>query len=247
MTKPIVILDLETTGTDVVKDRIVQFAGLRFEDNFNTPSQKIDILINPEVPISANAAAVHGITDQDVVLKDTFKEVSQMLFEFLDGAHYYGGFNHIVFDIPLLSEEFGRCGVSWPAQGTKFLDAMKVFKIKEKRDLPAALQFYCNMDHEGAHNAFADITATHKVLLAQMRRYEDLDDLDKMADFCTDKNALDLAGKIVLDENGIAVYSFGKDKGKSVSAFPGFGLWMLRNDFPTNTKNIVRALLKSPA
>jgi len=244
--KLIVILDLETTGTDIVRDRIVQFAGLRFDHDFIAPSQKIDILINPEMPISANATAVHGLTDQHVVLKDIFKEQAQLLFDFLDGADY-GGFNHIQFDIPLLSEEFGRHGYAWPKPGTKFLDAIRVFKGKEKRDLPAALQFYCQIDHEGAHNALADIIATHKVILAQMRKYEDVADPDQYAAFCTDDRALDLAGKIVLDDNGVAVYSFGKDKGKSVIMNPGFGQWMLKNDFPTNTKNIVRALINSPS
>ena len=243
--KPIVILDLETTGTDTVKDRVVQFAGLRFDTDFITPSQKVDILINPEMPISPNATAVHGITDQDVALKDTFKEQAHFLFDFLKDADY-GGFNHLKFDIPMLSEEFGRCALEWPAKGSKFLDSMLVYKAMEKRDLPAALRFYCGEDHEGAHNAFADIVATHKVILAQMGCYEETSDPDKYTDFCTDKNSLDFAGKIVLDENGVAIYAFGKDKGKSVTAHPGFGLWMLKNDFPTNTKNIVRALIKSP-
>jgi DNA polymerase-3 subunit epsilon len=246
MNKPIVILDLETTGTDIVRDRTIQFAGLRFETDLITASDSKNILINPEMPISPSAMAVHGITDQDVVLQRTFGERAKELFEFLQGADY-GGFNHIGFDIPMLSEEFGRHGYTWPEPGTKFLDAMKVFKAKEKRDLPAALMFYCADEHVGAHDAMADIRATQRVILAQMSIYDDLFDVDKYADFCTDKNALDFAGKIVLDENGVAIYGFGKDKGKSVTANPGFGLWMLKNDFPTNTKNIVRALLKSPA
>lgn len=147
----------------------------------------------------------------------------------------------------MLSEEFARCGYLWPSPGTKFYDAYVVFREKEKRDLSGAMKFYCGYEHNNAHDALADVHATHLVMIKQMKQYDDLKSLEEYADFSTNANALDLAGKIILNEDGVAVYSFGKDKGKSVKHYPSFGNWMLGQSFPANTKNIVRLLISNPS
>lgn len=241
MSKPIVIFDAETTGADPVQDRVVQLAAVKCSPMLDSVDQQINVFINPKRPISPSAIEVHGITDEQVRNKPMFCEMAPALFDFLSGCDY-AGFNITQFDVPLLSEEFGRCGMSWPAPGALFLDAYHIFREKEKRDLPSALKFYCGREHVNAHDAMGDILATRDVLLRQMWKYDDLRTPDKIAAFCSNPNALDLAGKIIWD-NGVAVYSFGKDRGKSVKDFPGFGKWMLGQSFAANTKAIVRALI----
>lgn len=242
--KPIIFFDLETTGTDVVNDRIVQFAAMKVPETFTEINEQKNVLMNPGRPISKEASEVHGITDEDVKDKPKFAQYAKGLFDFLSGCNY-AGYNIIHFDVPMLSEEFARCGIEWPAKDSSFYDACNVFREKEKRDLTNAVKFYCNESHEDAHDALADVKATWKVFLAQQDRYEDLNTPEKYAAFCVIPGALDLAGKIVLNENGEAVYNFGKDKGKSVKHNPGFGQWMLNQSFSTNTKNIVRSLINS--
>lgn len=242
MSKPIIFFDLETTGTDVVNDRIVQFAAVKTFYSLGDTGTEKNVLINPGRPIPKEASEVHHITDEMVHDKPKFTQYAKGLFSFLEGCDY-AGFNIIQFDVPFLSEEFSRCGINWPEKDSVYFDAFHVFREKEKRDLTNAVKFYCNETHEDAHDAMADVRATIKVLFAQTELYEDLNSPEKYSAFCANPNALDLAGKIVLNEQGEAVYSFGKDKGKSVKKNPGFGNWMLGQSFPTNTKNIVRSLI----
>ena len=242
--KPIIFFDLETTGTDIVNDRIVQFAAIKTIENTLVYDATKNVLINPGKPIPKEASDVHGITDEAVKDKPKFAQYAKGLFEFISGCDY-GGYNIIHFDVPLLSEEFARCGIDWPAKDAQYFDACHVFREKEKRDLSGAMRFYCNESHEDAHDALADVKASIQVLRAQAERYEDLNSPDKYAAFCVIPGALDLAGNIVLNEKGEAVYNFGKDKGKSVRLNPGFGQWMLNQSFSTNTKNIVRSLINS--
>lgn len=242
MTKPLIFIDVETTGTDVVLDKIVQLAALKVIGGIGEPGEEKKVLINPGIPIPAGATEVHGITDEMVSDKPKFSQISKGLFAFLNDCNY-AGFNIIQFDVPLLSEEFARCGIEWPAKDALFFDAFHVFREKEKRDLTGAMKFYCNQEHAEAHDAMADVKATQCVMLAQIALYEDLNSEDSYSAFCKIPNALDLAGKIVLNEQGHAVYNFGKDKGKCVKENPGFGRWMLSNSFSTNTKNIVRSLI----
>lgn len=244
MTAPLIFIDVETTGTDVVLDKIVQLAALKVTNGIGEPGEEKKVLINPGIPIPAAATEVHGITDEMVNYEPTFSRYAKALFDFLNNCNY-AGFNIIQFDIPLLSEEFARCGIEWPAKDALFFDAFHVFREKEKRDLTGAMKFYCQRDHAGAHDAMADVKATQCVMLAQIALYEDLDSEDKYSDFCKIPNALDLAGKIILNDQGKAVYNFGKDKGKGVKENPGFGKWMLNNSFSTNTKNIVRSLINN--
>lgn len=243
MTKPIIFFDLESTGPDAVQDRIVQFAAVKDIAGGATTAD-FNVLINPGKPILPSAIEVHGITEEMVKDKAPFCELSKELFQYMDGCDY-AGYNIIQFDVPMLSEEFARCGMNWPAPGARFLDAFHVFREKEKRDLTAAVRFYTGRNHESAHDAYGDVLATRAVLMAQMEQYEDVRDVEKYAAFCANPNALDLAGKIILNEQGEAVYSFGKDKGKSVKKFPSFANWMLTQSFPTNTKNIVQSLINS--
>lgn len=237
----IVFFDLETTGTHPVNDRIVSLATLKV-DSLTDVGESKHILLNPGMPIPPGATEVHGITDAMVADKPPFASYAKKIFEYLADCDY-GGYNIVNFDVPLLAEEFHRCGYTWPRHEARFYDACHVFKAKEERTLSAALQFYCQRPHDVAHDALGDVLATRDVLLAQMQRYDDLSTPEQYSAFCFNPNALDLAGKIVYDEAGQPVYSFGKDKGKRVREHQGFALWMLKGDFPTNTKMVLRKIL----
>lgn len=244
MSTPICFLDFESTGTSVTKDKIVQIAIVKVSENLEIIDECKNYYINPEIPIPAEATAVHGITDEMVKEKPTFKAYAKGFYEYLEGCSI-GGYNSNRFDIPLLSEEFARCGIHWPLQQTNFVDAYTIAAEKEKRNLAWAYQFYCGMQIEDAHNAQADIMATLEVFKAQVKHYEDLSamSIEQLNDFCGGKIRVDLAGTIVLNDDGIAVYNIGKDKGFSVKQHPGFAKWMLDKDFTTNTKNIIKKLL----
>ena len=171
---------------------------------------------------------------------------SRHIFDFFAGCDV-GGFNIINFDVPLLCEEFARAGFDWPTDDVRKIDACSIYRIKESRTLTAAMRFYCNEEMEGAHDAGNDVRATAKVLAAQLEQYEDLAAMSpaELEAFCTGGVInVDVAGKIVLDANGIPVYAFGKDKGLSVQKNPGFAEWMLGKDFPANTKAVIRKLIK---
>jgi DNA polymerase-3 subunit epsilon len=242
--KPIIYFDLETTGTEVDKSRIVQIAAARIDPETGEAKTK-KVLVNPGILIPKEASDVHGITDQMVEGCPTFKAISKSLFEYMDGCDL-GGFNIINFDVPLLAEEFLRAGLNWPAPGTLFIDAMKIFYEKEPRTLSGAVKHYLKREHADAHDAQADILATIEVYHAQLKAYADLGQMDRqeLHDFCQgDEKRVDLAGKIVLNATGVPVYSFGKDKGKSIKNNPGFAIWMLKNSFPTETKNHLKKLL----
>lgn len=241
MSKPIIFIDCESTGTDVVTDRIIQLAIIKV-DSLTDVGEEKNILINPGMEIPKESTAVHGITTEMVKDKPKFNQYAVSIHNYLSGCDF-AGFNIIQFDVPMLAEEFARVGLDWPSKDSAFFDAFHVFREKEKRDLTSALKFYCKEDHVDAHDALGDCRATKKIIIAQLSRYEDLNTEDKYAAFCKNPNALDLAGKIVLNDQGEAVYNFGKDKGRSVKSFPDFGRWMLKQSFATNTKNIVRSII----
>jgi len=239
--KPIITLDTETTGTDVAIDRVIQLACMKVSFD-GTATVTKNILINPGIPIPKQATEIHGITDEKVAGLPGFSQYAKALFEFLKDSDY-AGFNLIQFDVPILSEEFARCGIEWPLPGTKYYDAFHVFREKQKRDLAAALFFYCGVAHSEAHDAMGDVKATWEVIKAQMDWYDDIRDFPEYAKFCENPKALDLAGKIVLNDEGIAVFSFGKNEGLSVKGNRRYAEWMLTANFSTNTKNIIRTLL----
>lgn len=248
MNRPLVILDLETTGTDISSDRIVQIACLKVSPDFEQIGDIKNYLVNPGIPIPKGASDVHGITDEMVKDEPLFAHYAKGLYAYLLGCDIVG-FNSNRFDVPLLAEEFLRIHpeVVFPSPDTLLFDAYSIFSQKEKRDLTAAYKFYCNKDLEGAHDAKNDILATFEVFKSQLDFYKDLKemDLNQLHNFCGGDIRVDLAGTIVLNENGTAVYNIGKDKGKSVVKNPSFGQWMLKTpSFCSSTKEVLRKLIK---
>ncbi len=239
---PIVFFDLETTGINIVKDRIVEISLLKVY-----PNGKEEIKsrrINPEQPIPAEATAIHGITDDDVKDCPTFKQIAKSLADLLEGCDI-AGFNSSRFDVPLLAEEFLRAGIDFDMRKRKFVDVQIIFHKKEQRSLEAAYKFYCNKELENAHSAEADTKATYEVLKAQLDRYPDLaNDISTLSqEYSSFNNNVDLAGRMVYDEKGVEVFNFGKHKGKSVTEVlrnePSYYSWIMDGDFPLNTKQIL--------
>ena len=236
---PIVFFDLETTGTNINSDRIVEICYLKVYPNGNEESKTLRI--NPEMPIPAESSAVHGIFDADVADCPTFKEVAKSIANDIAGCDPVGFTCHC-FDIPVLAEEFLRAGVDIDMSKRKFVDVQVIFHKMEQRTLSAAYKFYCGRNLEDAHTAEADTRATYEVLMAQLDRYpEDLqNDMSFLADYSSYNKNVDFAGRMVYDDNGVEVFNFGKYKGQSVSEVlkkdRGYYSWILNSDFTLNTK-----------
>lgn len=242
--RPVMFFDLETTGTDIMHDRIVEISMIKVMPD-GTDRQRT-IRINPECPIPAEATAVHHITDADVANEPTFKEIAQKLAESFAGCDL-AGFNSNRFDIPLLAEEFARAGIDFDFMTPRFIDVQTIFHKREQRTLSAAYRFYCNKDLEGAHSANADTRATYEVLMAQLDRYDDLpNDMDKLADYSAQTRNVDLMGRLVYDDQRREVINFGKYKGQLASDIfkrdPGYFSWIQQGDFPSNTKRCFQAI-----
>ena len=239
--RPIVFFDLETTGVDAAKDRIVEISMVKIGvDGSKVVKTR---RINPEMPIPAEATAVHGITDEDVKDEPTFKQIAKSLAQFIEGCDF-GGFNSNRFDLPLLVEEFLRAGVECDFQRRKFVDVQTIFHRKEQRTLVAAYKFYCDKDLENAHSAEADTLATFEVLEAQIERYPDIGDtVEALAEFSAGKPIVDFAGRMTLDDKGQEIFTFGKYKGRRVvDVFrddPSYYSWMMNGDFPQHTKKMI--------
>ena len=235
---PIVFFDLETTGTNINTDRIVEICYLKVYPNGNEESKTLRI--NPEMHIPESTSLIHGIFDADVVDCPTFKEVAKTIANDIEGCDI-AGFNSNRFDVPVLVEEFLRAGVDIDISRRKFVDVQVIFHKKEQRTLSAAYKFYCDKNLEDAHSAEADTRATYEVLKSQLDRYDDLEnDIAKLAEFSSFNKNVDFAGRMVYDENGIEVFNFGKYKGQSVAEVlkkdQGYYSWILGNDFTLNTK-----------
>lgn len=241
--KHIVFFDLETTSVNTDTARIVQLCAVKTDENFQIVDGPKKINVNPGVPIPKEASDVHGLTDEQVQDCKPFKAYAKGIVDFFSGCDL-AGFNSNAFDLPLLVNELDRCGLTLDLSGVRLLDAFVIFRNLEKRDLAAALKFYCDQDIQGAHDAENDILATLQVFKAQVSRYEEVKTLDLVHSFCGADTRVDLAGKLIKNENGEIVYNFGKDKGKSVKANPGFGEWMLKNDFSKEVKTILKTLIK---
>ena len=236
--RPIVFFDLETTGVDTAKDRIVEISMVKVMPDGEqiVKTRKL----NPGIHIPAEATAIHGITDEDVRDCPTFAQVAKSLEQFIRGCDF-GGFNS---DLPVLVEEFLRAGVDVDFKRRRFVDVQNIFHKKEQRTLVAAYKFYCDKDLEDAHSAEADTLATYEVLMAQLERYPDLEnDIDKLAEFSTRGEAADYAGRILFNEKGEEVFGFGKYKGRPVAevfrAEPSYYAWMMNGDFPLYTKKVI--------
>ena len=269
LTKPLVIFDLETTGLDLVKDRIIQISYIKVSPNGD--EERGDELVNPERPIEPIITQLTGISNEDVKDKPTFKQLSQKLADKFTGCDF-AGFNSNHFDIPLLAEEFLRAGIDFDFSKCRMIDAQTIFHKMERRNLAAAYKFYCGRKMEEdfeAHRADQDTEATYRVLMGELDKYapganEDAEkvlenDMDKLAEFSKTNNNVDFAGRIVwgevkdrqgkpvLDKDGkpkmTEVFNFGKHKGLPVADVlhidPGYYSWILSGDFTYNTKQVL--------
>lgn len=238
LTNPVVFFDLETTGTDINKDRIVEICYLKVWPNGN--QEEKHMRINPEMHIPEEASKVHGIYDEDVKDCPKFKEEAKNIAKVFEGADI-AGFNSNRFDVPLLAEEFLRADVDIDLARHRFIDVQVIFHKKEQRTLSAAYQFYCGKNLEDAHTALADTRATYEVLKAQLDKYPDLqNDIKFLSDYSSFTKNVDFAGRMVYDDNGAEVFNFGKYKGQLVKDVlakdPGYYSWILNSDFTLNTK-----------
>ena len=234
---PLVFFDLETTGIDIVHDRIVEISMVKVMPNGDEIVKTRRI--NPGMPIPPESTAIHGITDDDVKDCPTFKEIAKSLAAQIEGCDL-AGFNSNRFDIPMLAEEFLRAGVDVNLGRRKFVDVQTIFHKKEQRNLTAAYKFYCQKDLENAHSAEADTMATYEVLKAQLDRYPDLEnDINFLSQYSSFNKNVDFAGRMVYNEQGKEVINFGKYKGRLVEEVlksdPGYYGWMMNGDFPLNT------------
>jgi DNA polymerase-3 subunit epsilon len=241
LNKPLCFFDLETTGTDISKDRIVEIAVLKLHPDGT--KETLELRVNPEMPIPPEVSAVHGITDEMVADAPTFKQQSQKVYGFIKGCDL-AGFNSDRFDIPLLVEELLRAEIDFDFKSTKTIDVQTIFHKMEARTLTAALRFYCNQELTDAHSALADTQATHDVLLSQLERYEELEpNVAFLNDFSTRRKTADFAGFVVYDKAGELCFGFGKHKGKKVTEIlekePGYFGWVLNADFPRYTKKVL--------
>jgi DNA polymerase-3 subunit epsilon len=242
--RPLAVFDLETTGINITKDRIVEIAIIRLdEDGTETSYCK---RVNPGIPIPAEITAIIGITNEDVKNEPRFEEIAPEIIEFI-GNSDLAGYNSNKFDIPVLAEELMRAGSDFDVSARRFVDVQNIFHKMEQRTLSAAYQFYCQKNLINAHSALYDTKATLEVLKAQLERYDSLtNDVGFLADFSKggNYNLLDFAGRLALNEQGEALYNFGKHKGKTVKEVmtiePGYYGWMLDADFPLYTKQCLR-------
>jgi DNA polymerase-3 subunit epsilon len=242
--RPIVFFDLETTGTDPAKDRIIELALVKLLPDGSR--DKYVRRINPGMPIPPSSTEIHGITDEDVKDCKPFKQLAHEIYEWMRGCDM-GGYNSSKFDLPLLAEEFLRAGVEVDLSDRHMVDVQQIFFKMESRSLSAAYAFYCNKQMENAHNAEADILATIEVLEAQLDKYTDLSkDVKTLNDFTQQDQYVDYARRIVM-KDGHPVFNFGKNKGRKVeevfTSEPQYYDWMMQADFALHTKQKISEIL----
>jgi DNA polymerase III subunit epsilon len=259
LTRPLAIFDLETTGTNVATDRIVEIAIVKAMPDGS--SEIYSKRVNPGMPIPRESTMIHGITDVDVADCPHFKDLARELDEFLKDSDL-SGYNAIKFDIPLLVEEFLRAGIDFSMMNRQVVDVQNIFHKMEPRTLKAAYKFYCHKDHEMAHSAEADAIATYEILKAQLDFYKDKDytdndgviskpvrnDVKALSDFSFNGRSVDLAGHIVFNERQQEVLNFGKYKGQPIEDVfrrePSYYDWMMKSQFPLYTKKVIQAIWK---
>ena len=244
LSKPICFFDLETTGIDITKDRIVEISILKVYPNGNKESKTW--LVNPTIPIPKAASDVHGITDERVAGEPTFKELAKQIHNMIQDSDL-AGYNSDRFDIPLLAEEMLRAEVDFDLGNRVSVDVQTIFHKMEQRTLSAAYKFYCGKDLIDAHTASADTNATYEILKAQLDRYDNLENnIKKLSEFTYRKQIADFAGFIGYNDKGEEIFTFGKHKGKRVEDIfdeePGYFGWLLGADFPLYTKKILTAI-----
>jgi DNA polymerase-3 subunit epsilon len=249
--RPLAFFDLETTGVNIPLDRIVEISILKIMPNGE--ENVLTLRVNPGMPIPAESSMFHGIYDEDVKDLPVFKDLAVQVAAFI-GDSDLAGYNSNKFDVPMLMEEFLRAGVDFSLEGRNFVDVQNIFHQMEQRTLKAAYRFYCDQSLENAHNAEADVRATYEVLKAQLSRYEDsifedkhgnksapvINDVEALHKFTNLSKPVDFAGRLVYNEDGIEVFSFGKHKGRAVEDVfeiePSYYSWMMQGDFPLYTK-----------
>ncbi|NND77123.1 MAG: 3'-5' exonuclease [Flavobacteriales bacterium] len=243
--RPLAFFDLETTGTNVATDRIVEISIIKV--NPDQSKDKYTKRINPTIPIPAASSAIHGIYDKDVASAPTFEYLAQEVYDFIGDADL-AGYNSNRFDIPLLIEEFFRVSERFDITKKRFVDVQTIFHKMEQRTLVAAYKFYCDKELVNAHSAEADVIATIDVLESQLDRYPELENsIDHLAEFSrgTGKN-VDFAGRIIMNENDEEIFNFGKHKGKTVESIltnePSYYGWMMNADFPRYTKKVLKEI-----
>ncbi len=239
--RPIIFFDLETTGTNILEDRIVEISLIKV----NPDGSEIERTrrINPEIPIPAEATAVHGITDADVAGEPKFRQIAGSLAEIFKGCDI-AGYNSNRFDVPMLDQEFSRADIEFDFSDARFVDVQTIFHKKEPRTLVAAYKYYCGKDLEAAHSANADTRATYEVLKAQLDTYDDLDNsIAFLSEFTTKSNKnepVDFMGRLVYDDERREIINFGKYKGKVAEEIlrkdPSYYTWIMNGDFARNTK-----------
>jgi DNA polymerase-3 subunit epsilon len=261
LTRPLIFLDIEATGLNVIRDRIVQIGMIKYFPG-ERESQELDMLINPGIPISAEAMGVHGITPKDLANKPTFAQVSEKLFEFIGSADL-AGYNSNRFDVPMLMEEFARVGKEFSIDKRRLIDVQRIFYKMEPRTLRAALKFYCNQEIENAHDALADVRATVEVFKGQLKAYEGKDlitedgdtivapikeDIAALHEFTSDLRMLDATQKLRYDHNGVVVFNFGKYINQPAAEVlvrdKNYYHWILNKEFSSQVKQIVKKLVK---
>jgi len=259
--RDLIFFDLEATGLNVIRDRIVQIAMIKYPKKGGEPKE-LEMLINPGIPISLEAMQVHGITPKDVSNKPTFQQVADEIYEFIGKADL-AGYNSNRFDIPMLMEEFARVGMELSVDNRRTIDIQRIFYKMEPRTLRAALKFYCDQDMEDAHDALADVRATVEVFKGQLKKYQGIDHVDEdgnvtptpvvndmqaVHDFTNDMRYVDATQRMKYDHDGQIVFSFGKYNGKPVaevlSRDKQYYNWMLNKEFSSQVKQIIKKLVK---
>lgn len=242
--RPIVFFDLETTGTSITHDRIVELSYIKVMPDGQEYTHSMRI--NPGMPIPPASTAVHHITDEMVADAPRFADVASGLYQVFADADI-AGYNSNKFDVPLLIEEFGRAGINFQVSGRNFVDVQNIFHKMEPRTLVAAMKFYCGRDLEDAHSSLADTKATYEVLLGQLERYPELEnDVDFLSRFSSADGSMDIAGRIRRNEAGVPVFTFGKYRDIPVDEVldkePSYYEWIIQGDFSKNTKDVLRQL-----
>jgi DNA polymerase-3 subunit epsilon len=261
LTRDLVFFDVETTGLNVLRDRILQIALIKYSKGGGEPKE-LSMLINPSIPIALDAMAIHGITPKDLANKPTFSQVAQQIFDFIGNADL-GGYNAARFDIPMLMEEFARVGLELDVTKRRIIDAQRVFYKMEPRTLKAALRFYCQKELEDAHDALADVRATVDVFKGQLAYYEGKDlyeeegkvlptpiknDMQVIHDFTNDLNTVDVTNRLKYDHKGDIVFNFGKYQGQLVSDVlqkdKQYYHWIQEKEFSAQVKQIVKRIMR---
>ena len=245
--RPLIFFDLESTGVNPRSDRIIEIAAIKLLPDGTRES--LSLRINPERPIPAGARAIHGISNDDLKDAPPFRDVAERVLNFFEDCDL-GGFGIVQFDIPLLCEELERVGMNLSLKGVRTIDTKQIFHMREPRTLTAALDFYCGQEHETAHSALGDAQAALDVLEGQLQRYPDLpEDVTELSELCnpTDPDAVDRDGKLRWQGDEI-VLNFGQKAGmtlrKLASDEPGYLEWIMRKDFSSEVKSIVKEAIQ---